>query len=50
VAVMAESVPLENLRAGKISNQSLFFKMKVLEIHISVEIKSLIKDSTIAAT
>ena len=30
VAVMAESIPLEDLETGKISKQCRFFKMKVL--------------------
>jgi len=45
VPVMAESTTLENLKSGKISNHSRFFKMKVLKSHMSLEIESLIKDS-----
>jgi len=44
-AVMALSIPLENLKSGKISNHFRFFKMKVLKSHMSAEIEFLIKDS-----
>lgn len=45
VAVMAESVPVEDLESGKTSNHCRHFKMKVLETHRSTEIESLIKNS-----
>jgi hypothetical protein len=45
VAVMAESIPVEDLESGKTSNHCRHFKMKVLESHKSTEIKSLVKDS-----
>lgn len=45
VAVMAESIPVEDLESGKISNHCRHFKMKVLDSHKSTEIESLIKNS-----
>ena len=45
VAVMAESIPVEDLVSGKTSNHCRHFKMKVLESYKSTEIESIIKDS-----
>lgn len=45
VVIMAESTPLENLETGKTSNQLRYFKAKVLETHLSVEINETIKES-----
>lgn len=45
VAVMAESIPLEDITTGKQSKQCRYFKMKVLETHTSNEIDDVIKDS-----
>ena len=45
VAVMAESVPLENLETGKISKQCRFFKMKVLKSHQSSDSYNALKNS-----
>lgn len=45
VAVMAESVPLEDPETGKTSNQCRYFKMKVLNSHDSNEINNVAKDS-----
>lgn len=45
VAVMAESIPVEDLNSGKTSNHCRHFKMKVLKSHKSTEIESLIKES-----
>lgn len=45
VAVMVESIPLENLKSDKISNQGRYFKMKILKSHPSAEVESLFKDS-----
>lgn len=45
VAVMAESIPVEDFESGKTSNHCRHFKMKVLDSHKSTEIESLIKNS-----
>lgn len=45
VAVMAESVPVEDLGSGKTSNQCRYFKMKVLKSHGAAEVDSLIKNT-----
>lgn len=45
VAVMAESIPLEDLGSGKTSKHCRYFKMKVLESHFSEEINQVIEDS-----
>ena len=45
VAVMAESVPLENLETGKKSKSCRYFKAKVLETHLSLEINETVKES-----
>lgn len=54
VAVMAESVPLEDMATGKITNQVRYFKAKVLETHkaddINTTIKTSIDDKTIVFT
>jgi len=42
VAVMAESVALEDLNTGKKSKQCRYFKMKVLETHKKEEINTLV--------
>lgn len=45
VAVMAESIPLENIITGESSSQCRYFKMKVLETHSSEEINKTVEDS-----
>jgi hypothetical protein len=45
VAVMAESIPLENIDTGESSSQCRYFKMKVLETHSSEEINKTVEDS-----
>lgn len=45
VAVMAESVPLEDLKTGKQSKQCRYFKMKVLGTHKKEEVNMLIDDN-----
>ena len=45
VAVMAESVPLENFETGEKSKSCRYFKAKVLETHLSLEINETIKES-----
>ena len=50
VAVMAESVPLENIETGEVSNQCRYFKMKVLESHKSEAVQSEIQESIDART
>ncbi|MBT3424962.1 MAG: IS1595 family transposase [Bacteroidetes bacterium] len=45
VAVMAESIPLEDIKTGKQSKHCRYFKMKVLETHASTEIDDVIKDN-----
>ncbi len=45
VAVMAESIPLEDIETGKISNQVRYFKAKVLETHEAQEINKTLKKS-----
>ncbi|VXC32967.1 transposase (fragment) [Chryseobacterium sp. 8AT] len=46
VAVMAESTPLESIETGEISKSCRYFKAKVLETHLSLEINETIKKST----
>jgi len=54
VAVMAESIPLEDMATGKTTNQVRYFKAKVLETHkadaINTTIKTSIDDKTIVFT
>lgn len=54
VAVMAESIPLEDVETGKKSRQARYFKAKVLDNHKSKEVdkalKSSIGDKTIVFT
>lgn len=45
VAVMAESTPLENIETGETSKHCRFFKMKVLQSHLSEEINTMVKDN-----
>lgn len=45
VAIMAESIPLEEIETGKIERQSRYFKAKVLSTHNAKEINQTIKDS-----
>jgi transposase-like protein len=45
VAVMAESVPLEDVDTGKTTKQCRYFKMKVLETHYSDEINKVIQNN-----
>ena len=45
VAVMAESVPLEDLTTGKQSKQCRYFKMNVLDTHKKEEVNALIGDN-----
>ena len=45
VAVMAESVPLEDLETGEKSNQVRYFKAKVLDNHESDQINQTIQES-----
>ena len=45
VAVMAESTPLENIETGQESRSCRYFKAKVLETHLSLEINETIKES-----
>lgn len=45
VAVMAESTPLENIETGEKSKSCRYFKAKVLETHLSLEINETIKES-----
>ena len=45
VAVMAESIPLEDIETGKTSKHCRYFKMKVLKTHKSEEIKDTIEES-----
>jgi hypothetical protein len=45
VAVMAESIPLENLETGEVSKQCRYFKMKALETHKAKEINDVIIES-----
>lgn len=45
VAIMAESVPLENLKTGKKEKSCRYFKAKVLETHTSEEINEFIKQN-----
>jgi len=45
VAVAAESVPLEDVKDGKKSNQCRYFKMKVLESHKAEAVNDVIKES-----
>jgi hypothetical protein len=45
VAVMAESTPLEDIETGKTSKHVRYFKMKVLENHLSNKIDTVVKES-----
>ena len=45
VAVMAESTVLEDLKTGKRAKQCRYFKMKVLESHLSDEINKVVQDN-----
>lgn len=45
VAVMAESIPLEDVATGKKSKQARYFKAKVLDTHDSGEIDGAIRES-----
>lgn len=45
VAVMAESIPLENIETGETSRQCRFFKMKVLSTHKSEEVEDVVSES-----
>lgn len=45
VAIMAESIPLENLETGKTEKQVRYFKAKVLDGHGSEEIDQTIQES-----
>jgi len=45
VAVMAESVPLEDLETGEISKHCRYFKMKALETHKAKEINEVLTSS-----
>jgi len=45
VAVMAESIPLEDIETGKSSNQVRYFKAKVLETHKADEINTNMAES-----
>lgn len=44
VAVMAESTPLEDIETGKTSKHCRYFKMKVLQSHLSEEINTTVKE------
>lgn len=45
VAVIAELVPLEDIKTGKKSKSCRYFKMKVLQSHDSTEINQVIKEN-----
>ncbi len=45
VAVMAESIPLEDLQTGRTSSQCRFFKMKVLDTQKADSINIIINES-----
>ena len=45
VAVMAESTPLENIETGEKSKSCRYFKAKVLDTHLSLEINETVKES-----
>jgi len=45
VAVMAESTPLEDIETGKTSKHVRYFKMKVLESHLSNSIDKVVKEN-----
>lgn len=45
VAVMAESIPLENIKTGKVSNYCRYFKMNALQSHKSEEINEVVAKS-----
>jgi len=45
VAIMAESVPLEDLATGKKERHVRFFKAKVMEGHLGEEINEVVKES-----
>ena len=44
VAVLAESTPLENIETGKTGKHIRYFKMKVLQSHLSEEINAVVTD------
>lgn len=43
VALMAESTPLEDFETGKMSKQFRYFKMKVLQSHLSENINQVVQ-------
>jgi len=45
VAAMAESTPLEDIETGKTNKQCRYFKMKVLESHLSEEINQVVEEN-----
>lgn len=45
VAVMAESIALENIETGKVSTQCRYFKMQVLTSHKAAEINEVVKNN-----
>ncbi len=45
VAVMAESIPLEDIETGQQSSQCRYFKMKVLSSHKSNEVNELVEEN-----
>jgi len=45
VAVMAESIPLEDIETGKASRQCRYFKMKVLDSYDSEEINNIVQNN-----
>lgn len=45
VAVMAESIPIEDIETGKVSNQCRYFKMKVLDSQKSESINQVVESN-----
>lgn len=45
VSVMAESTPLEDIETGKSSKHCRYFKMRVMESHLSEDINKVVEDS-----
>ena len=45
VAVMAESIPLENIQTGKKSKSCRYFKMKALDTHKTDSIDQVIQEN-----
>ncbi|ALO14083.1 Transposase [Salinivirga cyanobacteriivorans] len=45
VSVMAESTPLEDIESGKTSKHCRYFKMKVMDSHLSDEIKTITEEN-----